>query len=359
MSEEESVCNLGQGDVVIDHETVNPLARIGANPGEQGFVGKLKKLVRRAVQPCAVPGVSLTDYRLGPSGKGWGAPCTGSRTTVTLSNGVRLTVRSEIAELVTLIMNANIAQGYAYRQVDTGAYNCRYISGTTIWSNHAWGLAIDENWQSNPMRRPLTTDKPEWLRARWNRYGFAWGGDYVYPSTPDAMHFEFMGTPDQARLATDLARAELGGGAPVVNPVPAPAPGIPYSDQAKIDQTNLNDTGFPCGTPDGYWGPASVTACKAFQQAAGLYVDGICGPATRAALAKVPSWRGNPFGDGGYSALRWQQKLAEHGWHIETDGVWGSHSASIMQQYQHDKGLPHQDGIRNAESWTSLYCTVN
>ena len=42
------------------------------------------------------------------------------------------------------------------------------------------------------------------------RYGFAWGGNYVSPTRPDAMHNEFMGTPTQADQATTLARQELG-----------------------------------------------------------------------------------------------------------------------------------------------------
>ena len=31
-----------------------------------------------------------------------------------------------------------------------GGYNCRYIEGTTSWSVHAFGAAIDTNWQRNP-----------------------------------------------------------------------------------------------------------------------------------------------------------------------------------------------------------------
>jgi uncharacterized protein with LGFP repeats len=45
----------------------------------------------------------------------------------------------------------------------------------------------------------------------WNRYGFAWGGNYNAPTLPDGMHHEFMGTPAQAQAATVLARNELGG----------------------------------------------------------------------------------------------------------------------------------------------------
>src|SRR3954447_19382592 len=32
-----------------------------------------------------------------------------------------------------------------------GGYNCRYISGTTSWSLHAWGAAIDTNSATSPV----------------------------------------------------------------------------------------------------------------------------------------------------------------------------------------------------------------
>jgi hypothetical protein len=176
------------------------------------------------VYPCAVPGISLTDYSLSLAQKGWGAHCTGPFTTITAANGVKVTVDSRIAELATLLLNETLRQGYAIRQSDTGAYNCRYISGTTTWSNHAWGLAIDINWTTNPQRSPLTTDEPAWMQQLWNRYGFAWGGNYNPPTTPDAMHHEFMGTPLQSVAATTLARTELTGAAPppVSGEYPAP-----------------------------------------------------------------------------------------------------------------------------------------
>jgi hypothetical protein len=200
------------------------------------------------VYPCAIGGINLTDYSRNPEGKGWGPHCGGPFTTITLSNGVKLTVDHRIAELATLIMNANLRDGYAYRQADTGAYNCRYISGTTVWSNHAWGLAIDGNWSTNPQRSPLTTDQPVWLRQRWNRYGFAWGGNYNPPTLPDAMHDEFMGTPDQAVAATNLARTELAGGG-----TPPPAAGGYPAPTRSPNTGNFEIPGFDCSYSKPGW----------------------------------------------------------------------------------------------------------
>jgi hypothetical protein len=175
---------------------------------------------RKFVQP-GFPGLDLRDYSRLPDAKGWGAPCAAAHSTVLLSQA-RVTVDSRIAELVGLVMRACEARGYIFRAADTGAYNCRKIAGTNVWSNHAWALAVDCNWQSNPYTTAWSTDIPDWMHNLWNRYGFAWGGDYT-GGKRDFMHFEFMGTPQQAQLALALARAELGGGGPVPAP-PAPVP---------------------------------------------------------------------------------------------------------------------------------------
>ena len=49
-------------------------------------------------------------------------------------------------------------------------------------------------------------------------------------------------------------------------------------------QQLVTAAGFDCGAIDGLYGNKCVLACKSFQQAHGLTVDGICGPKTRAEL---------------------------------------------------------------------------
>ncbi len=49
-------------------------------------------------------------------------------------------------------------------------------------------------------------------------------------------------------------------------------------------QRRLKTLGFPPGPLDGRYGPATERAVRAFQAAAGIEVDGIVGPQTRAAL---------------------------------------------------------------------------
>lgn len=147
----------------------------------------------------------------------WGAPCTGTIRTLVRADGLRLPVRGEVVELVQRLIDETERLGYDVRPGETWGYACRRISGSTVWSNHAWGLAIDINAPSNPYasvdwhrrnhRGPwptLRSDIPPVVVALWEAHGFRWGGRYA--SKPDPMHFEFMGTPHDAALATARAR---------------------------------------------------------------------------------------------------------------------------------------------------------
>ena len=60
--------------------------------------------------------------------------------------------------------------------------------------------------------------------------------------------------------------------------------------QVEALQRELNGLGYTVGTIDGTYGPATVSAVKAFQQANGLTPDGVVGSKTLAALrAKATS----------------------------------------------------------------------
>ena len=59
-------------------------------------------------------------------------------------------------------------------------------------------------------------------------------------------------------------------------------------------QRRLAALGFDPGPLDGEYGPATEHAVREFQEAAGIEVDGIVGPETRAALADEPVGRRRP-----------------------------------------------------------------
>ena len=118
-----------------------------------------------------------------------------------------------------------------YRITDAGMYSFRCTSGSgkscagqtrDSLSNHSWGLAMDMNSGANPemtyvgidgasaCATPVKTDLPHWVIQTAEKWGLYWGGygwnngctspDEVKPAaTRDATHFEFRGTPAQAR----------------------------------------------------------------------------------------------------------------------------------------------------------------
>jgi hypothetical protein len=97
------------------------------------------------------------------------------------------------------------------RADNTSAFNCRFVSGTTRWSEHAYGKAIDINPVENPYVRSDGTVIP-WKGRRYadrsrrakgmihardatvrafRRVGWGWGG--YWSSAKDYQHFSASG----------------------------------------------------------------------------------------------------------------------------------------------------------------------
>jgi hypothetical protein len=131
------------------------------------------------------------------------------------------------------------AGGYTLRDIGIYAFRCTSNSGRKdCWglspaslSNHAFGLAMDINTSANPELTyrspdgttsacsvPMRTDMPRWVvqvAERWGLFwgGYGWSGGCQTPTTSkssvirDPMHFEFRGTPEQARAIASRAAA--------------------------------------------------------------------------------------------------------------------------------------------------------
>jgi hypothetical protein len=103
--------------------------------------------------------------------------------------------------------------GSDFRSIEadnTSAFNCRYVEGTTRWSNHASGTAIDVNPIENPYvsggrtshrasrpyldrsrRRPGMAYEGGALVRAFDRIGWGWGGRWT--SVKDYQHFSASG----------------------------------------------------------------------------------------------------------------------------------------------------------------------
>jgi peptidoglycan hydrolase-like protein with peptidoglycan-binding domain len=174
--------------------------------------------------------------------------------------------------------------------------NCRKITGGSGYSLHAYGIAADLNWSTNPYGSRLVTDMPgamiadiKAIRTNNGKQVFRWGGDYK--GNKDAMHFEVICTP------ADLATGLQGGPTPTSHPVDLAA----FLQQTVACSANTfrrGETGACIGviqricstkfaqsiSVDGDFGPATEQAVKAVQRQRGVTDDGIVGPQTWAKM---------------------------------------------------------------------------
>lgn len=130
----------------------------------------------------------------------WGPHCQVQLARVELHGEGTVAVRTTIVDAVLALSRCLQDNNYETRSADTGGYNCRAIRGATDWSLHAYGIAIDINWTTNPFSKPLYTDMPRpmtdaitSIRTNSGELVWRWGGDFK--KRPDPMHFEICTTP--------------------------------------------------------------------------------------------------------------------------------------------------------------------
>jgi len=154
------------------------------------------------------------------------------------------------------------AHGYDIRIEDTDSYNCRDMKSGQSRSLHAYGIALDINWKTNPFldhagqRKPRFSDKPgqddragdvrlgradtdmtremadaaQAIRTTEGKQVFGWGGDWR--TIKDAMHFQIEVTPDE--LAKGIDWSTVAGAQPSSEPGAA---GLPDSVDELEDVT--------------------------------------------------------------------------------------------------------------------------
>jgi D-alanyl-D-alanine carboxypeptidase len=121
-------------------------------------------------------------------------------------------VHPRLHDLLETLWTEAISRGYELKTdpTQTWGFAWRAIRGATSTpTNHSSGTAVDANSKFNWLGRADGGDVPRWLVEIFNRYGFRWGGDYS--GRKDPMHWEFMGTMEDARDLTERARNEFGG----------------------------------------------------------------------------------------------------------------------------------------------------
>lgn len=113
-----------------------------------------------------------------------------------------LYVNTYIGRDVDYNIRNHISADRADGAVDYGVYGnfCRYIDGTTTWSTHAWGAAVDTNSARNPQGQGYWNGTgadgidhgkyiPDMWKGSYPGHNFYWGLNF---SNPDPMHFQYV-----------------------------------------------------------------------------------------------------------------------------------------------------------------------
>lgn len=155
-------------------------------------------------------------------------------------------------------------------------------------------------------------------------------------------------------------------------------------------QQRLKELGFYTGSVDGEYGNGSIAAVRAFQQANGLYADGLAGTRTFQVLFSTAavgagsssgSSAGNPSagsdqpssgsnessgttGSSGYTTLQYgskgeavrnlQKALKNLGYSVSTDGDYGALTQKAVKNFQKCNGL-EADGVAGSGTQELLY----
>lgn len=146
--------------------------------------------------------------------------------TLEAPGGARFTVARKIAPQFNAFLQELTSGGYNLNPKASGGYNNRTIAGSPRLSQHAFGNAIDLNWDVNP-RGSAKHNLPENVGDIASKYGLVWGGTF---SNPDPMHFEAgrivdglpaYSAPPETHLAANAKRevAKMPNTAPQAMPV--------------------------------------------------------------------------------------------------------------------------------------------
>jgi hypothetical protein len=100
--------------------------------------------------------------------------------------GAKFTVARKVAPQFQGFLNELAGSGYSINPQASGGYNNRNIAGSNRPSQHAFGNAIDLNWDQNP-RGTAKSNLPPNVGDIAAKYGLTWGGTW---KNPDPMHFE-------------------------------------------------------------------------------------------------------------------------------------------------------------------------
>lgn len=139
-------------------------------------------------------GVPLTANR------GWGSPGQSVNMRKVTVRGVTFSVhKNAVDNFVGFVKELQDRLGYKPKSI--GGYAYRKIAGSSTWSNHAYGAAIDIDPSRNPYYSSASGGRyalpgPDKIVPLARKWGLGWGGEWR--NSKDYMHFEVIGAPSSA-----------------------------------------------------------------------------------------------------------------------------------------------------------------
>jgi peptidoglycan hydrolase-like protein with peptidoglycan-binding domain len=314
----------------------------------------------------------------------WKPACEFEKRTLTMHSGARLSGLNvkvfEAFQALDAIMRSHryVPRANSPGAWETGAYNCRKITGGSNWSLHAYGIAVDINARTNPYGTRLITDMPfamvEAIKAIRTKSGaevFRWGGNYS--SVKDAMHYEVVASPGEVERGIDWDTVAM---EPPNPNDPRSWPTLRSRDRgpsvAKLHEL-LTGSGFPDVNKGNVFGARTTEAVRGYQVSRKLDVDGIVGPQTWTALLHDLPQPGkeepSPFktetrpiaerplvksGSEGPTVEELQRRLHDLGFEPgPIDGIFGPKTHACVKEFQKAHDL-QVDGICGPKTWQTL-----
>jgi hypothetical protein len=151
------------------------------------FYPAMERIIRsRGIDPANPPREAPTTLGAGASI----APASGGHSVVQSQSGAKFRVSTDYAQRFAGLISDLEAAGVKIDASQSGGFADRNIAGTNTKSRHAFGEAIDLNWNENArgkegkIRDVMPAEKIREIAAK---HGLKWGGDW---RNPDDMHFE-------------------------------------------------------------------------------------------------------------------------------------------------------------------------
>lgn len=215
-------------------------------------------------------------------------------------SGVRISLRKEIAPILVGFMIDFVKQVEPLDPKTCGGHNPRKITGSSSWSRHAPGIAVDLNWAKHPQGRSgtFTSGQVKAIRRLLAKYSYQgvplirWGGDYS--GRKDEMHYELNVARSVALKAVAALQTPVKPKPPP--PVRHPAGSrllrltTPPMDGADVLYVQKFIGSAKCGAADGEYGPKTRSGVMWYQKMRGLDVDGIVGRNTWRQMGVSPSF---------------------------------------------------------------------